>query len=199
MAASWRLGLPAALVALAAAASGCGMLDVAVRGDGDGQPVAIDEARGTVAGFELGAPVDEAVAALGTPGERSAEAPAAPLGEQLGRASLNIALPPGHRSREVLRYAGLVLLVADQRVFAAIATGRATTRSGVGVGSPLAEARAAFPGLRCASVERAEPVIEGLEPDRVQRCRVRLGKRLRLGFVGDPIESVTLSTTGLGL
>ena len=198
---AWRpLALLSALAVLAAASPGCGVLDRAARG-GDRRETGRDRRAARHGGRHRARRAGRrGHRRLGTPGERSDDGPFAPLGERLGRASLSIALPPGQRAMlEVLRYSGLALLVADERVFAAIATGRATTASGVGVGSPLAEARAAFPGLRCVAVERAEPLIQGLEPDLVQRCRVRLGPRLRLGFVGDPIESVTISTTGLGI
>jgi hypothetical protein len=150
----------------------------------------IDVAHGTVGGIGVGSSVEQVTARLGQPA--SAPDYAAPADERPGfRGPYSFALPPGLAGPpRVLRYPGLAFVAADGRVVALIGGRGVHTADGVRVGDPLANARRAYPDLRCQERPAGER-IPPLDAETYPECRMRLGG-LRLVVAGDPIASISV-------
>lgn len=68
----------------------------------------------------------------------------------------------------------------------------AGTRKGVRIGDPLERADAAYPELRCGTVN------EDTDYEEYPACTGKLGPGRFIWFGGDPIKSITMSTNNLG-
>ena len=68
-----------------------------------------------------------------------------------------------------------------------VAAEDAVTAAGVGVGSGLADVRAAYPDAECDTVN------EGTEYTQFEFCTLRVARERHLWFGYDPVRSVTMS------
>jgi hypothetical protein len=93
----------------------------------------------------------------------------------------------------LLRYPDVSFLFCDGRVFALMVVDRrARTHAGLRIGDELEDARLLYPGLACG---RASSGDSGRHPFCVGRLRPR--RSFWLG--GNPIASITFSTTRFGV
>lgn len=158
----------------------------------------LDERAGTYAGVGVGSSLDELRAKLGEPADtKGGYAPAGKLPSQVG---VPIAVPyprPGPALRTippVYRYDDLAFLVFEDRVFSFMVTAEeAETTLGVGVGDSLAEARAAFPRLRCGETIAGEAILPFQETPTYPYCRGVLAPKRFIWFGDDPIKSITIT------
>jgi hypothetical protein len=155
-------------------------------GGDDAPPRPLDVSAGTYGGVGLGSSSGQVRAAFGE-GESAPDGPAAPLGEEFSEigGALSIPLPKNavDETRDILRFEDVAFLVADDRVYAFIAT------AGGPVGAELESVRQAYP-LRCGTTA-------GGDYREYPYCVGRLADRRYVWFGDDPVRSVTVSETSL--
>jgi hypothetical protein len=146
----------------------------------------LDLSAGTYGGVGLGSSTAEVRASFGE-AESAPDGPAAPLGEEFSEigGALFIPLPGEERvgSRDILRYENVAFLVADDRVYALVAT------AGGPIGKELGSVQQSH-SLRCGETA-------GGEYREYPYCVGKLADRRFVWFGEDPIRSVTLSETSL--
>jgi hypothetical protein len=189
-----------ALVAgVALLASGLALL---AWGDGDSgrtrHTTVLDERRGLYRGIAIGDPESKVRRRFGVPdrADRDGECDLCPAGTTVDD---DLAVPtivefPRHTPRGTehdLRYRDVVFMTARGRVYGLLVTDRrATTRRGVGIGHPVRRAAERYKTLDCGIAN------ERSEYPTFPYCVGRLD-RLYVSFGGNPIKSITISTTRL--
>jgi hypothetical protein len=151
----------------------------------------LDVSRGTIDGIALGDTVADVIRVLGEPEARGG--PAWPADEGPGfHGPWAIGLPPGSSGPpDVLRYAGVGFVAANNRIFAIVGGSGVTTSEGAVVGQGLATAMRAHPGLWCERRRAGEPIWPQTTPSTYQECTLVVDGR-RLVIAGDPIASISL-------
>jgi hypothetical protein len=189
-----RLTLLVALLALA----GCGSNGPA--------PTTIDEQRGTYRGVGIGDTPREVRRVFGP--RPFADLDREPVFPTRARSWADVAgpstiTPPcrptvnprtGRSRAQILRYREASFFFCDGRAYAVLAmdtTARTTT--GLRIGDPLADVDMLYPDITCGEA------TSGDAGRRYPYCVGALASRRRLWFGGDPIRSITISTTRFGV
>jgi hypothetical protein len=144
-------------------------------------------------GVALGDSRAAVVEALGLPPPDARKPLIAPLGEDFDEIGGPPFIATPGSTHESLRYRSATVLLSDDRVYGVVITdGEAETAEGVGVGDNLGVAEDEYPGLDCGI---ARPGKYRTFP----YCGGRLGPGRWIWFGQDPIRSIVLTSTELGL
>jgi hypothetical protein len=190
-----RTSSPWLVAASAAALAGCA--------ENGPSPTHIDEKRGTYRGVGIGDRAEDVFRVFGRVPVSGTDKPVAPLKDdfvEIGGATL-ISTPckgraPGMSGIATLRYDHVTFLLCDGRSHGFIvAVENARTLRGVGVGSDLRDAQAAYPRLRCGEASYGEALVG--EPPSYPYCGGKIDGRRWIWFGRDPIGSITISTNRL--
>jgi hypothetical protein len=141
-------------------------------------------------------PRSAAIRVFGPPVETAS--PAAPLGADFYDGGPLIQRnPPGYTRRpDLLRYEDVSILSTPTPYGVhsiVIADPTAATQKGVGIGDPLADAKAAYPGLE----RRPGQSNDEHAPD-TPHCTGKLADHRYIWFGNDPIRIIALSPTPMG-
>jgi hypothetical protein len=188
------LGCNAVAIAALLVLAGCG----SDHSSGASSRLRIDERAGTVRGVGIGSSKPQIAARFGDYGRHPQAYPIEPLDAGSsgsgGPYSVNTGPyhlgPGGPKAEQVtLRYRGASFFVLSGRAFGFMVTAEgAATERGVAVGDPLADAKRAYPELKCEGASAGETSAV-----QAASCHGRLSAHRFVWFGGDPNQSFGLN------